>query len=125
MKTLYSASNLKSIHHFSGLRFIVEVDFCRSPKTVVSCDLLIIRECSSTLYVGLARTVPPNNRNLRLIVLLIRLHEALYEGVMNCFFTFSYVIYTYDQAGSYACSYISNINECLRYILCYAYFVFT
>ena len=35
--------------------------------------------------------------------------------VMNCFFTFSYVTYTYDQAGSYTCSYISNIDDRLRY----------
>ena len=30
----------------------------------------IIRECGSTLYVGLARTVPPTNTNFRLTFLL-------------------------------------------------------
>ena len=38
-----------------------------------------IRECSSTLYVGLARAVPPTNTNFRLTYLLSRLQQALYE----------------------------------------------
>ena len=42
---------------------------------------LIIRECSSTLYVGLARAVPPTNTNFRLTFLLTRLQEALYEDL--------------------------------------------
>ena len=41
----------------------------------------IIRECGSTLYVGLARTVPPTNTNFRLTFLLTRLQEALYEDL--------------------------------------------
>ena len=40
-----------------------------------------IRECGSTLYVGLARTVPPTNTNFRLTFLLTRLQEALYEDL--------------------------------------------
>ena len=40
---------------------------------------LYIRECGSTLYVGLARAVPSTNTNLRLTFLLTRLQEALYE----------------------------------------------
>ena len=48
---LYRASNLKFT--ISGLCFIAEVDFWRPPKSVISCDLFIIRECSSTHYVGL------------------------------------------------------------------------
>ena len=40
-----------------------------------------IRECSSTLYVGLARAVPPTNTNFRLTFLLTRLQEALYEDL--------------------------------------------
>ena len=40
-----------------------------------------IRECSSTLYVGFARAVPPTNTNFRLTFLLIRLEEALYEDL--------------------------------------------
>ena len=34
-----------------------------------------IRECGSTLYVGLARAVPPTNTNFRLTFLLTRLQE--------------------------------------------------
>ena len=41
----------------------------------------IIRECGSTLYVGLARTVPPTNTNFWLTFLLTRLQEALYEDL--------------------------------------------
>ena len=40
-----------------------------------------IRECGSTLYVGLARTAPPTNTNFRLTFLLTRLQEALYEDL--------------------------------------------
>ena len=41
----------------------------------------VIRECGSTLYVGLVRTVPPTNTNFRLTFLLTRLQEALYEDL--------------------------------------------
>ena len=41
--------------------------------------IFYIRECSSTLYVGLARTAPPTNTNLRLTFLLTRFHNAHYE----------------------------------------------
>ena len=40
-----------------------------------------IRECSSTLYEGLARAVPPTNTNFRLTFLQIWLQEALYEDL--------------------------------------------
>ena len=40
-----------------------------------------IRECGSTLYVGLARAVSPTNTNFRLTFLLTRLQEALYEDL--------------------------------------------
>ena len=39
----------------------------------------VIRECSSTLYVGLACTVLPTNTNFRLTFLLTGLQEAVYE----------------------------------------------
>ena len=68
-------------HHFSGLCFIAELNLWRPPKTVDSCDLFIIRECSSTLYVGLARAVSPTNTNFRLTFLLTRLQESLYESL--------------------------------------------
>ena len=42
---------------------------------------IIIRECGSTLYVGVARTAPPTNTNFRLTFLLTRLQEALYEDL--------------------------------------------
>ena len=42
---------------------------------------IYIRECSSTLYVGLARTAPPTNTNFRLSFVLTRLQEALYEDL--------------------------------------------
>ena len=41
----------------------------------------IYQECGSTLYVGLARAVPPTNTNFRLAFLLTRLQEALYEDL--------------------------------------------
>ena len=41
----------------------------------------VIRECGSTLYVGLACTAPPTNTNFRLTFLLTRLQEALYEDL--------------------------------------------
>ena len=40
-----------------------------------------IREYGSTLYVGLARAASPTNTNFRLIFLLTRLQEALYEDL--------------------------------------------
>ena len=44
--------------------------------------LVIIRECGSTLYVGLAHAVPPTNINFRLtFFLLTRLQGALYEDL--------------------------------------------
>ena len=40
-----------------------------------------MRECGSTLYVGLACAVAPTNTNFRLTFLLTRLQEALYEDL--------------------------------------------
>ena len=62
-----------------SLSFIEEVNFWRPRKTFISCDLFIIREYGSTLYVGLARAVSPINTNFWLTFLLTRLQEALYE----------------------------------------------
>ena len=42
---------------------------------------MFIRECGSTLYVGLARVVPPTNTNFRLTFLLTRIQEAPYEDL--------------------------------------------
>ena len=47
----------------------------------VQSRIEIIRECGSTLYVGLARALSPTNTNFRLTFLLIRLQEALYEDL--------------------------------------------
>ena len=41
----------------------------------------VIRECGTTLYVGLARVVPPNSTNFRLTFLLTRFQEALYKDL--------------------------------------------
>ena len=67
----YRGLNLKSTISFlafvsGGSKFLVP------PKTVVSCDLLILitREYSSTLYVGLAHAVPPTNTNFQPLLLL-------------------------------------------------------
>ena len=46
-----------------------------------SVIIIIIRECGSTLYVGLARTVQPTNTNFRLTFLLTQLQEALFEDL--------------------------------------------
>ena len=43
--------------------------------------LRFIREHGSILYVGLACAVSPTNTNFRLIFLLTRLQEALYEDL--------------------------------------------
>ena len=51
------------------------------PTVVLSLKFLFIRECGSTLYVGLARAVPPTNTNFRLTFLLARFEEALYEDL--------------------------------------------
>ena len=40
-----------------------------------------IRECGSTLYVGLARAVPTTHTNFRLTFLLTRLQEVLNEDL--------------------------------------------
>ena len=52
---------------------------CEIPYCIA--DASIIREYGSTLYVGLARAVSPTNTNFRLIFLLTRLQEALYEDL--------------------------------------------
>ena len=45
------------------------------------CIHMAIRECGSTLSIGLARTAPPTNTNFRLTFLLTRFQEALYEDL--------------------------------------------
>ena len=53
--------------------------FSFTSKWLLSSIYIYIRECSSTLYVGLALAVPPTNTNFRLTFLLTQLQEALYE----------------------------------------------
>ena len=50
-------------------------------QTLVNVFSVIIKECGSTLYVGLARAVPPTNTKFRLTFLLTRHQEALYENL--------------------------------------------
>ena len=85
-ETLYEDLPVYSIefevyHHFCGLSFIAEVNFWCPRKKVVSCDLFIIRECGSTLYLGLECAVSSTNTNYRLTFLLTRLQEAPYEDL--------------------------------------------
>ena len=47
----------------------------------IAMTSVFVRECSSTLYVGLACAVPPTNTNIRLIFLLTQLQEALSENL--------------------------------------------
>ena len=54
--------------------FFIVVD-----KFVGSGILSSIRECGSTLYVGLAHAVSPTNTNFRLTFLVTLLQEGLYE----------------------------------------------
>ena len=51
------------------------------PECLARFARSLIREYSSTLYVGLARAVSPSNTNFRLTYLLTRLQEALYEDL--------------------------------------------
>ena len=41
----------------------------------------IIRECGTTLYVGMAYPAPPTNTNFQITFLLTRLWKALYEDL--------------------------------------------
>ena len=92
MKTyLYRASNLKSMYyHFSGLCFIVEVNFWRPPKTVDSCDLFILiiiifffrrvfSECTEAIATSLISIVTnfPEICDLMALALLCGLNEVL------------------------------------------------
>ena len=56
-------------------------DLARPVMGTILVVIIIIKECASTLYVGLARTAPPTNTNFRLTFLLTRLQEALYEDL--------------------------------------------
>ena len=81
MKTyLYRASNLKSTlfwpHLHSGSQFLAP-----AKKKSVFFAIVFIRECGSTLYVGLARPGSPTNTNFRLTFLLTQLQEAVYEDL--------------------------------------------
>ena len=50
-------------------------------STHLSSFTVIIRECCSTLYVGLARAVSPTDTNFQLNFLLTQLQESLYEDL--------------------------------------------
>ena len=70
MYTVMSGLNTKTIDLSLGLVIIL-----------INFQLGYIRECGSTLYVGLAHTAPPTNTNFRLTFLLPRLQEALYGDI--------------------------------------------
>ena len=65
----YNILHRLQVHHLT-LIFIIHNKY-----------ISFIRECGSTLYVGLARTAPPTNTNFRLTFLLTRLQEDLYEDL--------------------------------------------
>ena len=72
-------------HYICVLSLSWEVDFIiphaqREQGKVIGVGVYI-REYGSTLYVGLARAVPPINTNFRFTFLLTRLQEALYEDL--------------------------------------------
>ena len=82
MKTyLYRASNLKStITFLASVSWRKSISGARRFMRFIHL-MIIIRECSSTLYVGLAHTAPPTNTNFRITFLLTRLLDALYEDL--------------------------------------------
>ena len=63
------------------LSYIQNISSNELTRPVMGTIFLVIRECGSTLYVGLAHAVPPTNTNFRLTFLLTRLQEALYEDL--------------------------------------------
>ena len=76
---LYRASSLKSTITFlasvhSGSPFLAPVKNRRFLRFIHNNQRV-----GGTLYVGLARGVPPTNTNFQLTFLLTRLQEALYE----------------------------------------------
>ena len=81
MKTyLYRASNLKTTITFlafvhSGSQFLAPT------KNHHFLRFINNQRCGSTLYIRLARAVPPTNTNFRLTFLLTQLQEALYEDL--------------------------------------------
>ena len=82
--TIWSVSQFaifKNMHVFADpITYI----YIRTDPITLPCSLaawVIIRECGSTRYVGLARAVPPTNTNFRLTFLLTQLQEALYEDI--------------------------------------------
>ena len=68
-------------HFFKSVRTVLLPVRASEQGNVIGSVRIYIRECGSTLYVGLARAVSPTNTNFRLTFLLTRLQEALYEGL--------------------------------------------
>ena len=52
---------------------------CISEAEQSSLEIHIIRECGSTIYVGMAYQVPPTNTKLRIDFLLTGLWKALFK----------------------------------------------
>ena len=70
----------------SNLKFFKDINISillgiHNYSHLLKYNYLVIREYGSTLYVGLARAVSPNNTKFRLTFLLTRLQEALYEDL--------------------------------------------
>ena len=68
-----------------SLKKLTKKEYVQNVKEIQSCDIFDLsvnfKECGRSLYVGLARAVPPTNTNLQLTSLLIRLQGALYEDL--------------------------------------------
>ena len=88
--TLGKLLSLRFCFLLHSILFLISQTSYRTYKIISTYELappimgtifLVIRECGSTLYVGLARIAPPTNTNFRLTFLLTRLQEALYEDL--------------------------------------------
>ena len=83
LEALYEDLPVESIkfevyHYYSGLIFMEQVSFWLPLEKFLSCNLFIIRDCISTMYVGMAYQTPPTNTNFQITLLPTRLLEANY-----------------------------------------------
>ena len=65
----------------SGISHVAFVSVYSEKTRLKKCWSMIIRECGSTLYVGLPHALLPTNTNFGLTFSLTRLQEALYEHI--------------------------------------------
>ena len=75
MSQFYFAKNTNFNKATLSLYILYPARTCASWGYVINVIHRYIRECGSTLYVGLARAVPPTNTNFRLTFLLTQLRR--------------------------------------------------